>query len=90
MLEIRCVVSGKVQGVRYRDYVQSAATGLSLVGYIKNVPDGTVLVCAQGAPDTLKEFVEHLHEGSVQSVVDSVSVDWHTPQVTFFEFSVLH
>jgi acylphosphatase len=89
MIEMQSVVSGKVQGVRYRDYVQTAAMELGLVGYIKNNQDGTVLVVAQGEPEVLRNFVEYLHEGSVLSLVDSVSVDWATAIVTYEDFSVL-
>ncbi|HEY0964355.1 MAG TPA: acylphosphatase [Candidatus Paceibacterota bacterium] len=90
MIEMYAVVSGKVQGVMYRAYVQEAATSLGLVGYIRNVPDGTVVVVAQGVPDVLKEFVEYLHEGSLLSKVESVAIDWKSAVATYSEFSVLH
>jgi acylphosphatase len=90
MTEIHCVVSGKVQGVCYRVYVQDAATELELTGLVRNLPDGTVEVVAQGEPDTLKEFVEYLHEGSSLAKVESVAVDWRSSKVTHEEFSVLH
>jgi acylphosphatase len=79
-----------VQGVQYRVYAQDSAVELDLVGYVKNLPDGTVEVLAQGMPDILKEFVEYLYEGSLSAGVESVSVDWQTPTKTFTEFSVLH
>lgn len=84
------LVSGKVQGVRYRTYVQESATQLQLVGYVKNLQDGTVEVVAQGMPDRLKEFVEYLNEGSLLAKVESVSVDWRTASATYTEFSLLH
>jgi len=88
MVEIYCVVSGKVQGVRYRDYVQVSATQLGLVGWVRNASGGTVEVCAQGLPDTLKEFVEYLHEGSLNAKVEAVSVDWRTAKTVFEDFSI--
>jgi acylphosphatase len=90
MTEIQCVVSGQVQGVAYRAYIQDSATELGLVGYVKNLPNGTVEVVAQGDPATLKDFVEYLHEGSLMAKVESVAVDWVSPKVTYDEFSVLH
>jgi acylphosphatase len=90
MVEMYAVVSGKVQGVMYRTYVQEAATNLGLVGYTRNMPDGTVVVVAQGLPEVLKEFVEYLHEGSLLSMVESVAIDWRTAHATYGEFSVLH
>ena len=90
MVEIQCIASGTVQGVAYRIYVQDAATELGLTGFVRNLPDGSVEIVAQGTPDILKEFIEYLHEGSLMAKVDSVAVDWVTPKVTYDEFSVLH
>jgi acylphosphatase len=89
MTEIQCIITGKVQNVRYRDYVQTSATELGLTGWVRNMPDGTVAVCAQGLPDTLKAFVEYLHEGSLQAKVEGVSVEWKTARKLFDEFSIL-
>ncbi len=86
---LRSIIIGHVQGVRYRDFVQVSATELGLVGYVRNLPDGTVEVVAEGEPDILKEFVEYLNEGSLLSKVESVSVDWGTATATYREFSVL-
>lgn len=90
MVEIQCIVSGRVQGVAYRTYVQESATELELVGYVKNLSDGTVSVVAQGSPDVLKTFVEYLHEGSLMSAVEGVAVDWGSANRTYSEFSLLH
>jgi acylphosphatase len=90
MVEIHCVVSGKVQAVAYRTYVQESATTLKIIGYVKNLDDGTVEVVAQGSPDLLKEFVEYLNEGSLMSVVAGVAVEWRSARKTYQEFSLLH
>jgi len=90
MVEMHCTITGNVQGVAYRTYVQESATELELVGYVKNRLDGSVEVVAQGFPEVLKEFVEYLHEGSLTSKVEGVAVEWRTSHKTFDEFSVLH
>lgn len=90
MIEMYVVVTGKVQGVMYRAYVQEAATNLGVTGYAKNAPDGSVLILAQGMPDILKEFVEYLYEGSSLSTVESLGVDWRSVGTTYSEFSVLY
>ena len=90
MNEIIATLTGEVQGVSLRAYVQESATDLGLTGYVKNLPNGTVEVVAQGLPDTLKEFVEYLNEGSLKAKVDSVAVDWRSPRWQFDEFSILH
>ena len=90
MVEMRCTVTGRVQGVRYRDYAQVSAGELGLVGSVCNRNDGSVFVVAQGEPDVLKEFVEYLHEGSLMAEVEGVSIEWGTISVTYDDFSVLH
>jgi acylphosphatase len=90
MIEMQCVVTGKVQGVAYCAYVQDAADELELTGWVQNASDGTVLVCAQGQPTVLKEFVEYLHEGSLMAEVEAVSVEWGSVQQAFDDFSIKH
>jgi acylphosphatase len=90
MMEIEAIVSGKVQGVRYRAFVDEAAIELKLVGSVRNDRDGKVIVIAQGEMDVLKEFVEYLNEGSLLSKVEGVEVTWRSPSVTYSDFSVLH
>lgn len=90
MIEMQCVVTGKVHGVAYEAYAQDSADALGVVGWIKSVPDGSMIVCAQGMPDLLKEYVEYLHEGSLKAVVEGVAIEWGTPKVVFTDFSIKH
>lgn len=88
MVEIHCLISGKVQGVAYRTYAQDAATALEVVGYISNLSDGRVEIVAQGDPSTLKDFVEYLHEGSLLAQVEAVAVEWHSVKKVYDDFSI--
>lgn len=90
MVEIVCVITGKVQDVAYLAYAQDSADELEICGWAKQSADGSIMVCAQGTPDLLKEYVEYLHEGSLRSRVDAVSVEWGTPKVTLSDFSIRH
>jgi len=87
--EIYCVVKGKVQRVGYRDYIESYAREAGLYGWIKNNEDGSVQVVMQGTPDQLKACIEVLNQGSSLSRVESLSVDWRTPEKQFDEFRVI-
>lgn len=90
MVEIHCIVSGKVQRVAYRVYAQDAAMELELVGYVRNLPSGEVEVVAQGDPTTLKEFIEYLHEGSLLAEVSAVAVEWCSIHKEYQDFSILY
>ena len=89
MIKLEAEVTGRVQGVFYRAYVQDAALALGVVGTVQNKPDGSVQVIAEGAPDDLKSLVEYLHEGSLQSQVGGVAVEWGSASGTFDEFTIV-
>jgi acylphosphatase len=90
MLELHATITGTVQKVHYRDFVQRAATDLGLVGYVENRHNGTVVVVAQGLPDDLKAFIECLHEGSVLAKVEDVSVSWRIAKMLYSDFSITY
>ncbi len=90
MHEIHCIISGQVQRVGFRDYVQRSADDLTVTGWVRNLADGTVELVAQGTSEILKEFVEFLHEGSLGSTVEGVSVEWHTVKDVYDDFSIRH
>ena len=88
MTEAECIVTGRVQGVGYRDYVLQAAEECTVCGYVANQSDGSVRVCAQGRPDGIKALIEYLHEGSVMSQVDRVTVEWRSVDELYEDFSL--
>ncbi len=88
--EIRCIVSGRVQMVMYRDFAQRKARTLGIAGTVQNLPDGTVEVIAQGTPDELKLYIEKLNEGSILSKVEDVAVEWRSAPPHFDDFRIIY
>ncbi len=87
--EIYCVVKGRVQGVGYRDFIDRYAKEHNLFGWIRNKEDGSVEMVLQGTPDELKECIEILNQGSLLAKVETLSVDWRTPEKQYTEFRVM-
>jgi acylphosphatase len=56
-------VSGRVQGVGFRFFVERVANQLGLRGYVRNLADGSVEAYAIGSEVLLEEFQRHLAEG---------------------------
>ena len=56
MLRATAVVTGKVQGVGYRQFVSDHAHRLGLHGSVQNMPDGSVHIIAEGSLAALEEF----------------------------------
>lgn len=68
----RIRVFGKVQGVFYRASAKTRADDLKLVGWVKNEPDGTVMMEIQGEEERVEKMIEWCKEGPVYSRVDDV------------------
>ena len=68
----RWFVTGKVQGVGFRNFAQQRAMELHLAGWARNAPDGRVEVYAVGAEDQLMELAASLHIGPTFSDVSNV------------------
>lgn len=88
LTELHAVISGKVQGVGYRDFVRANAEELQLKGWVKNKSDDTVEILAQGYPEKLRAFSELLQEGSVLAKVSGVATEFRTPKILYDDFSV--
>jgi len=74
---LRVVVSGRVQGVMFRDFTCRQAEGLSLTGYVRNLPDGrAVEVEAEGERPRLEKFLEMLRQGSPRAAVENFAPSW--------------
>ena len=69
---IRCLVSGRVQGVFYRAATRNKAVELGLQGRARNLPDGRVEVIACGPDDSLARLQEWLWEGPTHARVRDV------------------
>ena len=67
-------VSGRVQGVWYRGFVQRQARAKQLSGWAKNLADGRVEVLLCGTAEDIDVAVKNLHRGSPMSRVDSVDI----------------
>ena len=83
-------VSGSVQGVGFRYFVQRKAEAYNLRGYTKNMPDGSVEVVAEGDRPGLIELATDLKKGPFLSHVDDVQVVWSDSEQNFRDFSIRH
>lgn len=68
----RFIVRGRVQGVGFRWFVEREAHILGIAGWVRNNPDGSVEVLAQGTRDQLSGLRSRLREGPRAARVDAV------------------
>lgn len=76
----RARVSGRVQGVFFRDGARREATARGLTGSARNLPDGTVEVVVEGPLPAVDELLGWLRRGTPQSQVDDVDVVDEQPE----------
>lgn len=89
LASFHAVVSGIVQGVYFRAYVESHAQALGLTGYVRNVTQsGGVEVEAEGDKARLQQLVLYLHQGPRAAAVDKVDVQWGPYNGRFTDFRI--
>jgi acylphosphatase len=82
----RVTVTGRVQGVFFRDSLRQRANSHHVAGWATNRSDGAVEAVFEGEPDAVERLVEFAKRGPRQAEVDSVEVREEEPEgLTGFE-----
>lgn len=85
----RIVVSGVVQGVGFRFFTVNLARRLGLRGWVKNKPDGTVEIRAEGDKPAMFAFINELRIGPRWATVRDVNVQWTPPEDSYHSFDIV-
>ena len=72
---VRATVSGRVQGVFFRQSTVERADALGVLGWVRNEDDGTVVVHAEGPEAAVEELLAFLREGPPGAAVEDVAVE---------------
>ncbi len=84
------IVHGIVQGVFFRYNTRLEAERLGITGTVRNLPDGSVEVIAEGPKERLNEFLAWLHHGPDAAIVEKVEVRWEEATGSFPDFRIVH
>lgn len=71
---VRVTISGKVQGVFFREFIDQNARSFNLCGYVKNLSNGTLEAFIEGNESFLDKMVEICKKGPKNSVVEKFEV----------------
>jgi acylphosphatase len=74
MRSVHITVSGRVQGVGYRAWVEAAARTAGLGGWVRNRRDGTVEAVLSGEDTAVTELIEAMRQGPSAARVTDVEV----------------
>ena len=73
---LTATVTGAVQGVGFRWYVQRVACSSGLTGFVRNLPNGGVEVVAEGDEQALERLLYALRQGPPAARIEGVETSW--------------
>jgi len=84
----KAIVHGRVQGVSFRYHTVRAAQPLGVVGWVRNLADGTVEVRAEGLRESLERLATWLEDGPDFARVTRLDLAWTEPHGGLDRFEI--
>ena len=81
-------VTGRVQGVNFRHFTRGQARALGLTGWVRNEPDGSVRLEAEGPRAALESLLDAVRQGPPAASVRDVEASWGAATSAFDGFEV--
>ena len=80
VVRYRVLISGRVQGVFFRDTCRRLAEQHGVAGWVRNLSDGRVEAVFEGPPDDVRHLVDWARTGPRLAAVDDVAVQPEPPE----------
>ena len=74
------MITGRVQGVFYRNWTTETANALGLAGWVRNRMDGSVEAWIEGQAEAVERFIALAHQGPPASKVARIEATDVTPE----------
>lgn len=87
-LELHAIAKGTVQGVSFRANVCQLAVKLNVVGFTRNLPNGSVEIVAQGTQEALEQLIDQVKRLPSPIRVSSLEVDYQPPKNLYENFRI--
>ncbi|MDP3993785.1 MAG: acylphosphatase [Candidatus Doudnabacteria bacterium] len=87
--ELHLKIHGQVHGVGFRYFAKLKARDLGLVGYVRNLSDGTVEIAAQGTKEDLEKLVDWAKTGPRLAGVDRIETTYTKSKKEYTKFSIV-
>ncbi|HET7577660.1 MAG TPA: acylphosphatase [Bacillales bacterium] len=88
MKRYHIIVHGRVQGVGFRYHTQQHAVRHGIKGWVRNNPDGTVEIDAEGENHDMDRFIRELRKGSMNAKVTDVEYEENPHTGTHHSFQI--
>ena len=87
---VRLFVTGKVQGVFFRQSLKVMAKKNNVFGWVKNLKDGIVEAVLEGDEENISRIIEWAHGGPANARVEDVEIRNEKFTAEFSKFDVLY
>jgi acylphosphatase len=87
---VHIIVSGRVQGVCFRDFTHRKAEQSGLVGWVRNLPNNRVEIIAQGEKQKLLGLLDAVKIGPESARVDDCQIEWQDCTGEFKSFEIVY
>lgn len=87
---VHLFVSGRVQGVFYRDFTRRQAKRFNITGWVRNLFDGRVEIVAEGEEENIKKFIEELKKGPPAARVENLEIKEEKATLEFDNFEIIY
>jgi acylphosphatase len=84
------IYEGRVQGVGFRYTVRTVTNGFEVTGTVRNLPEGTVELIAEGAKAELEDFRRAVQDSEVGRFIRRENVSWSEAKNEFRGFEIIH
>ncbi len=86
---LRVLYSGSVQGVGFRYTARTVAAGFEVAGTVRNLPDGSVELVAEGTKRELEAFCVAIRDSGLAGFVRNEDAAWSDAQGGFRGFEIV-
>ena len=87
---VHILVTGKVQGVFFRQATKVVATKNNVTGWVKNLENGQVEILIEGDDKNVKSVIDWCHNGPANSRVDEIKIEQQEFSGRYSNFEVLY
>jgi acylphosphatase len=86
---IHIFVSGKVQGVFFRENTRKKAAEFGLSGFVKNLQNGKVEAIFEGEKEKIEKIIQWIKKGPETARVENIEINWQDYQEEFEDFEII-
>jgi len=88
LASVHIIVHGIVQGVYFRDFTCRHTDELGVIGYVRNLPNGTVEAVAEGERKQLEKLIERIKVGPPGARVTRIDTKWSEYSGKYSDFTL--